>query len=230
MIKHVAKHEQKKAVVLFKKVPNEDHMCLVVYPETLPKLYHDSVMKCVESAVGQNADELGEPLGRELMDDGRMTLQALHQEGFIRKVQTNQVIMTPAAGSTVRLDELNNILAEMASGKDAAQRLAELDSQAGLYHPDNALPGDIIEEVAIVQEEDVLSDASLARDQIEQAERMTVEASALVAEAKYLKDEAYKLDPSLKPKRTYNKKTPAEKKALAKKAGTKKAGTKKQSA
>jgi hypothetical protein len=131
--------------------------------------------------------------------------------------------MTPAAGSTVRLDELNNILAEMASGKEAAERLANLDSQAGMYHPDNHPPANIVEEVEIVQEEDVLSDASLARGQIDQAERMTAEATALVAEAKNLRDEAYKLDPSLKPKRAYTKRKGTVKKAAGK-------GTKKQSA
>lgn len=221
MIKHVGKHEQKKVVILFKQVPSEDHMCLLVYPDVLPRLYHDSVMKCVESAVGQNANDVGEPLGRAMMDDGRMTLQSLHKEGFIRKVQTNQVIMTPAAGSTVRLDELNKILAEMALGSDAKQRLEELDGQSGIYDPANApmIEPELVETEMPVLGEGVLSDDSIARDQLAQAERMQIEAAALIAESKNLTKEAYKLVPALKPKRIVKNaavKKPAVKKAVRK--------------
>jgi ribosomal protein S19E (S16A) len=53
------------------------------------------------------------------MSDGRNCLDVLHKEGMIKKVPTNQVIVTPTGKSNVRLDELNKILKEMEQGESA---------------------------------------------------------------------------------------------------------------
>jgi len=55
MIKHVGKHSNKRCVILFKTVPGEEHMCLVIYPDTLPRHIHDDVMTALESDSGQQA-------------------------------------------------------------------------------------------------------------------------------------------------------------------------------
>jgi len=52
-VKHVGTHNNKKIVVLFRQTPNEDHMALVVYSDSMPSLIHDAVMECVSSDVGQ---------------------------------------------------------------------------------------------------------------------------------------------------------------------------------
>jgi hypothetical protein len=96
-VKHVGTHNNKKIVVLFRQTPNEDHMALVVYSDSMPSLIHDAVMECVSSDVGQQAENLADALQRKSMPDGRIALTVLHQEGYIKKVQTNQVIMTPNA-------------------------------------------------------------------------------------------------------------------------------------
>ena len=49
MIKHVAKHNQKRAVIAYREIPNEEHMALIVYSDTLPRALHDDLMKCLES-------------------------------------------------------------------------------------------------------------------------------------------------------------------------------------
>jgi len=41
MIKHVGKHNQRKVAIVYKTVPNEDHMALVVYTDNLPMMIHD---------------------------------------------------------------------------------------------------------------------------------------------------------------------------------------------
>ena len=66
MIKHVGKHNSKKCVILFRTVPNEDHMCLVVYPDTLPRHIHDDLMAALESDSGQQAKEFSDYLFRTL--------------------------------------------------------------------------------------------------------------------------------------------------------------------
>ena len=111
MIKHIGKHNDKKVVLLYRKVPGEDHMCLLVYSDLLPRLVHDEIMKSLESAPGQQADNFAEALFRVSMADGRNALEVLHREGFMKKVPTSQVIMAPTANAKIRLDELNDLLA-----------------------------------------------------------------------------------------------------------------------
>ena len=102
MIKHVGKHNNKKIVLLWRQVPNDAHMALVAYSDTLPRMIHDEVMRCLESAVGQNAKDLSDVLFRTVMGDGRNALEVLHREGFIKKVPTSQILITPTAKSSVR--------------------------------------------------------------------------------------------------------------------------------
>jgi hypothetical protein len=51
----------------------------------------------LESAPGQASPNLADVLHRNLLPDGRVILQALHNEGMLKKIQTNQVIVTPTA-------------------------------------------------------------------------------------------------------------------------------------
>ena len=89
-IKHVGKHGDRKVAVVFRKVPGEDHMALVVYMETLPSNFHDAIIETIESNAGQSAAELAEALDRAVLNDGRNLLQAIHAERYMKKVQTNQ--------------------------------------------------------------------------------------------------------------------------------------------
>ena len=237
MIKHVGKHDLKKTILLFKEVPGDEEMCLIVYTDTLPKLLHDPMMKCIESEVGQNANDITGPLSRTLMDNGQNLLNQLHSQGYIRKVPTNQMILQPNASTTIRLDELNKILREMASGKDATTRLAELDASAGLKDPAKSLGNltndytgptpegqEVFEEVVnaaplVAEDDGVLTDARIAQGQLAQATSLAADADRLMNEAAILRGEAYLLAPELKPKATRTRKA-APKKAAPKKAVT----------
>jgi hypothetical protein len=131
IIKHIGKHNSKKVIILYRTVPNEDHMALVAYSDLLPRNMHDEIMKVLESPVGQQSENLADALFRNTGSDGRNSLEALHRDGFIKKVQTSQVLVTPTTTSSVRLDELNKILTEMATGEAAVKRLQELDKSKG---------------------------------------------------------------------------------------------------
>jgi hypothetical protein len=239
MIKHVGRHNNKKIVLLWRKVPNENHMALVLYSDTLPRLIHDEVMKALESAVGQNAKEFSDVLFRTTMADGRNALSVLHAEGFIKKVPTAQVLITPTNKSSVRLDELNDILDEMDKGEEAVKRLAEIDSQAGMapkkrvregrevgMPPNNQSVSRTNQDVdanttaaaylkGAVPAEGVLTDAHLAADRRTQAENMKKQAEQLLAEATRLENEANALAPGKNVKSTRTKKTAATKKQEA---------------
>jgi len=237
MIKHVGKHNSKKIVLLWRRVPNESHMCLVAYSDTLPRMIHDELMKTLESAVGQNAKELSDVLFRTVMADGRNALEVMHKEGFIKKVPTSQVLITPTAKSTVRLDELNAILDEMEKGEEAVKRLADIDKDAGMVGKKKVREGrevgmppnntsasrtnidvDATDSAAAYLKgalsEGALSDQDIAADRLSQAEAMQKQAMSLLAEAQRLTNEAKSLTPAKNAKTTRAKKaTPSKKQA-----------------
>lgn len=225
MLKHIGKHNNQRIVLLFRKVPQEDHMCLLVYSDLLPRMYHDEIMKVLESPVGQNAKEFSDVLFRTMMADGTNCLESLHRAGLIKKVPANQVLVTPTATSSVRLDELNNILDEMEKGEEAVKRLAEIDASQGMTgkkrsaeprevgvpnnsRVNNQVEGSISAE-QYVASSGVLDDSALAQQRLAQAAKMKAEAQTLLAEATRLEQEAGQLQPEnnaqSKPKKTAKK-------------------------
>ena len=74
MIKHVGKHNQRRIAIVYRKVPDEGHMALIVYTDSLPMMVHDEMMKTLESEVGQQAKELADALFRTTMADGQNCL------------------------------------------------------------------------------------------------------------------------------------------------------------
>ena len=202
--RHVGKHGDRKVAIIFREVPGEPHMCLVTYTETINKNIHDSLIRCIESDIGQSSENLADALNRSYTQDGRPILQVLHIEGQLKKVNTEQIVMTPAPNTRIKLNELNKILDEMKMGEDAVKRMAELDSSRGLQDPADVarrMRGQQGKQPPVVAPSgDALGDASLAKQRIEQAQKMEREAKGLLAEAQRLTTEAQSLDPSLAPK------------------------------
>jgi hypothetical protein len=199
MLKHIGKHNNKKVVLLYRQVPNEDHMCLVVYSDLLPRIYHDSVMQILESPAGQQASSLSDVLFRNMMPDGKNCLEALHREGLIKKVPTNQIIVTPNTISSIRLDELNKILDEMAKGEEATKKLANLEKDKGISGKRKTAERNVGEPAQSQPESvsGVLSDSDLARQRLTQAAKMKADAERLLKEAELLTQEAVQLDPGI---------------------------------
>lgn len=203
MLKHVGRHGDKKVVIAYNTVPGEDHMALVVYSDKLPPMMHDEVMKVVESAAGQSAKSLADALFRHIMPDGNNTLGSLHKGGFLKKVQTKQVILTPNAKTSVRLDELNEILKKMEGGEEAVKKMADIDAGRGYADPEKKTrelgePKRAVE--SAVNTSGVLTDADLAKANLDQAAKMELQAKTLLAEAKRLKEEASSFAPKTKAK------------------------------
>lgn len=207
MLKHIGRHGDRKVAILFREVPGEDHMCLVIYPEVLPSHIHDSIMKTLESPVGQQATNLADALHRNLLPDGRAQLEALHKEGMIKKIPTNQVIVTPNATSSVKLDELNKIVREMETGEQAVKRLQEIDNSTGMVDPLTKRKAEA--EFKRSQEREpqtplmqapmdgALDDKTLAQNMLAQAKRMEIDAKSMIAEAARMKKEAQRMHPGV---------------------------------
>ena len=213
-LRHVGKHGDRKVAVIFREVPGEPHMCLVSYTETLNQHIHDPLIRCIESDIGQNSENLADALNRTYTQEGKGILQTLHFEGQLKKVQTSLILMTPQPNTRIKLDELNKILNEMKQGEDAVKRLAELDSSRGLQDPADVarrLRGDKMPSVSKVSD-GALGDNDLATNFRAQAEKMSAEAKGLMAEAQRLLKEAAAMDPvqsvieAPKAQRAYNKK------------------------
>ena len=204
-IKHVGKHGDRKVLVLYRQVPGEDHMCLVIYPEVLNATWQDTIQKVVESDIGQTAEELADALHRSLLPDGRPILQTLHVERMIKKIRCADIIMTPRTDATIRLDELNKMLTEMKLGDAAVKKMAENDASRGLVDPSVKRRAEA-EYKASQQEpastftapqDAALSDRDIAANKLFQANRMEAEAKSLLAEANRMKKEAASMDPNV---------------------------------
>jgi len=198
MLKHVGRHGESKVVIAYNEVPNEGHMALVIYSEKLPEALHDSLMSVVEGEVGQKEKVLAEALHRSVTNDGTNLLQALHQGGWLKKVQTKQVILTPNAKTNIRLDELNKILHQMEQGDEAVQKLREIDEGRGFRDPSKTTTRDVGEPAVAQQPSGVLSDSDIAKDLIDQAKGMRAQIKVLTEEAARLEAEANDLLPKKK--------------------------------
>jgi hypothetical protein len=199
MIKHVGKHNQRRVAIVYREVPDETHMALVMYTDSLPSLVHDESMKVLESEIGQNSKELADALFRHTLADGTNCLTTIHKGGWLKKVPTNQVIVTPTVNSTCRLDELNTLLRKMEEGEDAIKQLEEMDRNRGIKGVsegrDVGTPASLATSSADIGG-DVLTDDVLAKQRLDQATKMEAEAKSLLAEAKRLKEEAKSLTPT----------------------------------
>lgn len=206
-IRHVGKIGERNIAILYRKVPGEDHMCLVIQPDVLPAAWHDSIMKVLESDVGQQANELADALHRNLLPDGRNILETLHVERMIKKVRTSDVIVIPRPNAKIRLDELNTMLDEMEKGSEAVKKMAQNDATRGLVDAPTKRAAEAEfkrsqaeKNAAPKMQADpnsALSDRDIASNMLTQAQRMESEARGMLAEAARMKKEAEKMFPNV---------------------------------
>lgn len=200
-LRHVGKHGDRKVAVVFREVPGESHMALVVYTELLNQNIHDPMIQCIESDIGQNSQDLADALNRTYTKDGQLILQKLHAEGMLKKVQTELVVMTPQPNTRIKLSDLNKILDEMQQGEQAVKKLAEMDSQMGMQDAAQVarrMRGNkdaTVSAPVVAPSGDALGDNALASNLRQQAERMSAEARGLLVEADRLLTEARSLEP-----------------------------------
>src|SRR5210317_382220 len=93
-IGELADTSKAKVVILYRTVPGEADNCLVVGTKFLPDMYHNGLMKAVESEGGQAADELADYLGRQTFPDGTNMLAMMHNDNYIKKFKTKEIMVT----------------------------------------------------------------------------------------------------------------------------------------
>ena len=204
-LKHVGKQGDRKVAIIFREIPGEPHMCLVTFTETLNQHIHDPLIRCIESDIGQHAESLSDALHRTLGLDGQPILQTLHREGLLKKVNTENIIVTPNPQTKIKLSELNKILTEMKQGEDAVKRMAEIDQSRGMQTPaevarrqreKNTRDAKVPQTAPLMaSNNDALGDNMLANNLRQQAARMAAEAKGLMAESELLIKQANDMDP-----------------------------------
>lgn len=196
-LKHIGRVGDRKVAVVFRQIPGEEHMALIVYTQLLNQNIHDPIMAAIESPMGQAAKDLGEQLNRSYTKDGKIILQVLHHEGMMKKINTDQVMMTPQPNTQIKLSELNKILNEMEQGEAAVRRLAEIDASRGLQDPVDVAKRKRGEQPSTDVAMGFLADDSIAKNLLAQADRMAAEARGLIAESERLRGEAQAMMPKI---------------------------------
>ena len=223
-LKHVGKQGDRKVAIIFREVPGEPHMCLVTYTETLNQHIHDPLIRCIESDIGQHAESLSDALHRTLGLDGNPILQTLHREGLLKKVNTENIVVTPNSQTKIKLSELNKILTEMKQGEHAVKRMAEIDQSRGMQTPSDVArrmresktrDAKVQQSQLIANSNDALGDNAIANNLRQQAAKMSAEAKGLMAESQNLLKQAAEMDPPV-----MEKKPRASKKAVVVEAPT----------
>jgi hypothetical protein len=198
-LKHIGrmKNTGVKILTIFRTLPGESNMALVLPVSNLSDSYHDSIMTVVETTQAQDAFELGEMLFIRTFPDGRPMLQALQADGRLQKVATDLVIMSPTANDSIQLDQLNVLIAE--------QKNCSVDDLytfvSGAPKKSDATVQDIAEVKDLASQpsneplkasgDTVLTDKDIAKSYRSQAD-------AMYKEAARLRKEADELDPPQK--------------------------------
>jgi hypothetical protein len=175
-------NNQRRVVVAYKVVPGEPENCIVVTTENLAAEEHDTLMKLVESASGQEAEDLATAMARTPLPDGSNMLARFHTTGKMVKVPTNAVQMVPNRNTSILLSELNEAIAQQkgitvadlagTTAKPTAEVVATSEA-ANIEVPAPTVNG-------------VLTDEQIAAKFRSDADRLSKEAAALRRQAEEL--------------------------------------------
>ena len=191
ILKHVGKYGEKPCVIVFREIPNEPENCLVVMSESLEPKDHDDIMEVVQSAEAQGTGDVSQVLARRQLTNGEQMLNYLHFNKKLHKVPVSMVTLTPTPSQSVPLAEVNAEIKKITNDPVAPvtdpSHLNENNPATTQVNPSEA-PAEVPAE-------------NPAQGLLLQADLMEQDAENLLAESKAKRQEAYDLDPSLKPKR-----------------------------
>lgn len=184
-LKHIGRmvNNKRKVVVAYRVIPGDAEHCLVIATENLDADQHDSLMKTLESSMGQDAYEFAEAMARATLPDGRNMLAGLHYYGKLTKVPADSVEMTPDSRSVLNLAELNQVIATQ-----KGVTVADLALQGATKPAEIPTVADVTVAPANTG---ILTDTQLAAQYRSQAD-------ALYKEAKKLREQAEELAPTKK--------------------------------
>lgn len=191
MTKHtgVLANTGKNIVVVFMSLPDDADHALIIDTDALPDAFNEALRKVVDSTEGQQAENLAEVLARRMSPDGSNTtlLQKFHAAGRLQKVPVDLVVMTPRKGVNWPLKQILEAMkatkAEEPTGFDDLdpETKAQVAAEIGKFnvHARN------------IEGESAAGNKAEAANLIRMAELLEADAIAK-------RQQAYRLDPSLK--------------------------------
>lgn len=208
-LKHVGKIKNtgRRCIVVFREIYNDvgevvdPDNCLVVESDSLPDAEHQDIMQIVESKTMQTNTNAYDVFARSRLSNGYTALQWMATTNRLRKMPTNNIDLTPNSQIVLPLDQLNTIVRMQAEGASQAEIEKALNAEKLSDAQSTATPTQ-------ASGNDVLDDAAIAKGRLDQA-------IMFEKQAYELREQAYELDPSLKPKTTRktSRKPAASKKA-----------------
>ena len=196
VMKHVAKWNDRKCLVLFREVPGEPENALLIMTGELGATQHDELISVVDSDEAQANSDLAQVLNGRNFSDGRIMLQAIHSDGMITKAPVGEVIMTPTPNDNVPLKDLNESIAQIEAGKEAEKPqiadTTEIDAQRDAVRPNALTEREQEEQMGIAR--GLLEQADMIESDIERVQQQ------MMADANSKREEAYARAPELKPK------------------------------
>ena len=212
--KHVGRNNNgSRLVVVFREIPGAEDHCLCVESDSLMEMYHDQLLREVNSKEAQATVDLFKVLERRHFGDGRQMLNGLHEMGKLRKYPVSEITMMPMPNRPVPLAMVNeqikdgtiaeetNVKAEDVVPEAPVTEGVSVDTEAGLVKPVEVAPVTVGDNV----------DSKVA------AEGKLLQARLMEEDAKKMREDAYALDPSLKkggrPSKKQQKKVADAKKA-----------------
>lgn len=194
MLKHTGQlnNTGKHVAVVFMSLPEDNDHALVIDTDALPDMFNEALRRVLESTEAQQSKNLADVLARRPSPDGSgaTMLQKFHQAGRLMKTPIANVTMTPRSGVHWPLTE---VLKAMDSTDTGPQGFDELDSDT---------------KAAIAAEINKFN-VHASNQEGETASGIRGEAVALLEMAKLLeadaaskKEQAYRMDPGLRPQLT----------------------------
>jgi hypothetical protein len=174
MTRHIGRHTQtgKQVAVSYMLLPNQTTNALVTYTDQIAENLRRELMNAVNSAEGQSADNLAEVIGRRLYaDTGKSILQVLHETGGLTPVSIDEIDMTPDGNHKIPLRSVLEAINQLPV-EDGAERFNP--------HTYN-------------------SAAEGQQEQTSVAHNLIEEAKMLEADARFKREKAYQIAPSLRP-------------------------------
>jgi hypothetical protein len=171
-------HLGTKVIIVFRELPDDPDHCLVVETKTLNEMYHDQLLRVVDSAEAQKEVDLYNVLGRRNFGDGQIMINALHNRGLLKKESVDQISVVPMPNRSAPLRDINEQIRadrKQPSGKTAQPTVVE--------DPVTKVPPP---EVGSEEQKKSLAETKL------------LTARLMEEDAQKLREEAYTLDPSLK--------------------------------
>lgn len=184
MKRHIGalKNTGQRCVVVFMQIPTREDHALICATDSLPPRIEDALMTTLESPEGQNDPVLGTVLDRRYMPDmgEKSILRALHELGLLTAVPIDNVIMYPLPSMPFPLRQILQDMGRIVN--ESAPSNVPNSAAEVKYNPYDS------------------TDLQANEKARGKANAYLIEAQLLEEEAMRKREEAYRYDPSLRPR------------------------------